>query len=79
MLEPLLGMGELKSKLKDFVLTRREEEIATLVIYGLSNREIAERLFICEQTVKDHLQDIFEKVKVHRRSELIAKVLGICP
>ena len=34
-----------------------------------------ERLFICEQTVKDHLHDVFEKVKIRRRSELAAKLL----
>ncbi|TLY36473.1 MAG: response regulator transcription factor [Nitrospirae bacterium] len=37
---------------------------------GLTNREIAERLFITEQTVKNHLCDVFEKLNVHRRSEL---------
>ena len=46
------------------------------VIRGLSNRQIAERLFIAEQTVKDHLHDIFEKMKIHHRSELVAKLLG---
>jgi len=44
---------------------------------GFSNKEIAERLFICEQTVKDHLYDVFEKAEVHSRGELTAKVLGL--
>jgi two-component system NarL family response regulator len=47
------------------------------VVRGLSNREIAERLFITEQTVKDHLRDVFEKAQVHSRSALIATVLGV--
>lgn len=62
----------------EYALTVRQREIATLVCHGCSNREIAERLFICEQTVKDHLHDVFDKMKIHRRSELVAKVLGSC-
>ena len=58
-------------------LTVRQREIATLVCRGFSNREIAGRLFICEQTVKDHLHDVFDKMKIRRRSELAAKVLGL--
>ncbi|MBI5746868.1 MAG: helix-turn-helix transcriptional regulator [Nitrospirae bacterium] len=58
-------------------LSPRQEEIASLVLQGFSNREIAERLFICEQTVKDHLRDIFEKIQVRRRSEFTAKILGL--
>ena len=76
-LEPLPITKGLKSRLVHFGLSRRQEEVALSVIRGLSNREIAERLFICEQTVKDHLQDIFEKTCVHSRSELAAKILGL--
>lgn len=74
-LEPLISEQSLHPKLIKFGLSRREEEITVLAIQGLSNKEIAERLFICEQTVKDHLQDVFEKIKVHSRSEMTAKVL----
>ena len=59
-------------------LSPRQREIAFLVTQGLSNREIAERLFIAEQTVKDHLSDIFGQMNVHRRGELTAKLLGLC-
>jgi DNA-binding NarL/FixJ family response regulator len=45
----------------------------------LSNREIADRLFITEQTVKDHLHDVFNHLKITRRSELTVKVLALCP
>lgn len=58
-------------------LSAREEEVAALVVQGLSNREIAEKLFITEQTVKDHLHEVFNKTGVRRRSELAAKALGI--
>ncbi len=51
--------------------------MALWVVRGLSNREIAERIFIAEQTVKDHLHDVFEKMKIHRRSELAAKLLDL--
>jgi DNA-binding CsgD family transcriptional regulator len=78
-LEPLLSEQSLHPKLISFGLSRREEEITTLAIQGFSNKEIAGRLFICEQTVKDHLQDVFEKVEVHSRSELTAKALGLRP
>lgn len=71
--------GKVFAKLESFDLSHREKEISSLVIGGLSNREIAERLFICEQTVKDHVSNIFEKLGVSKRGELTAKVMGIKP
>ena len=68
---------QLQPKLADFKLSRREGEIAALTIQGYSNREIAEHSFICEQTVKDHLHSIFEKLEVKSRCELTAKVMGL--
>jgi DNA-binding CsgD family transcriptional regulator len=67
----------LHPKLADSTLSRREREIAVLAIQGYSNREIAERSFICEQTVKDHLHTIFEKLEIRSRGELTAKVLEL--
>ncbi len=58
-------------------LTRREKELAVLVLKGYSNRNIAESLYITEQTVKDHLHNIFRKMGIKRRSELAARVLGL--
>jgi two-component system, NarL family, nitrate/nitrite response regulator NarL len=52
------------------VLTPREVEIARLVAAGLRNKEIAKRLCISEGTVKIHLHNIYEKVKVPGRIEL---------
>ncbi len=69
------GFGKL---LCEYTLTARQKEIATFVCRGFSNREIAGQLFICEQTVKDHLHDVFGKMKISRRSELTAKALGLC-
>ena len=66
-----------ESKFAIYGLSKREREVALWVMRGLSNREIAVRLFICEQTVKDHLHDIFDKMKVRRRTELAAKFQGL--
>lgn len=48
-------------------LTKRELEILHLVAEGLSNDEIAKRIFISEKTVKTHLTNIFDKLQVHNR------------
>jgi DNA-binding CsgD family transcriptional regulator len=74
--KPLLAQRGLHSKLDGYGLSKRQLEVAWWVIHGLSNRQIAERLFITEQTVKDHLHDVFEVMNIRRRSELAAKVLG---
>lgn len=60
-----------------YKLSRREKEIAVLVIQGRSNREIAESLFIREKTVKDHLNNIFSKLEIRGRCELAAMALGL--
>ncbi|MFZ5876512.1 MAG: LuxR C-terminal-related transcriptional regulator [Nitrospirota bacterium] len=77
LLEPLPPRWNLQQRLARFGLSARQEEVVVLVTRGCSNREIAERLFITEQTVKDHLHEIFQKAKVRRRSELIANILGV--
>jgi two-component system nitrate/nitrite response regulator NarL len=51
-------------------LSKREREIATLVAQGFKNKDIASRLFISEQTVKNHMHNIFEKLGVSDRLEL---------
>ena len=51
-------------------LSNRERETVTLVAQGFKNKEIAERLFISEQTVKNHLHNIFDKLGVSDRLEL---------
>jgi DNA-binding NarL/FixJ family response regulator len=52
-------------------LTTREREIVRMAAGGLRNREIAERLFITEGTVKLHLHNIYQKLEVNGRPELI--------
>ncbi len=51
-------------------LSQREREIVALVAQGFKNKEIAERMFISEQTVKNHLHNIFDKLGVSDRLEL---------
>jgi DNA-binding CsgD family transcriptional regulator len=52
-------------------LTAREREVLDLVASGASNQEIAERLFISEKTVRNHLTAIFDKIGVSSRSQAI--------
>jgi DNA-binding NarL/FixJ family response regulator len=60
-------------------LTPREEEILKLLATGESNREISQRLFISEQTVKNHVASIFRKLHVNDRTKaaLLAVKLGL--
>jgi DNA-binding NarL/FixJ family response regulator len=58
------------------LLTRREEEIVSLVADGLKNREIAQQLKLSEHTVKNHLFRIFERLGISSRAELILYLIG---
>ncbi len=51
-------------------LTRRENDVSLLVSEGLSNREIADRLFLSENTVKFYLKSIFQKLGINSRREI---------
>jgi NarL family two-component system response regulator LiaR len=57
------------------ILSERESEILKLVAMGMSNKEIAEKLFLSERTIKAHLTNIFNKLNVASRSEAIVKGL----
>lgn len=57
-------------------LTEREREVFDLVAMGMTNKEIAETLFITTNTVKRHLKAIFEKLEVHTRSAAVAKAIN---
>jgi DNA-binding CsgD family transcriptional regulator len=62
-------------------ITARELEILTLVARGLSNREIAEQLFVSENTVKTHCSRTFDKLGAARRTQAVqkGKELGLLP
>ena len=55
-------------------LSPREYEVARLVATGHSNRQIAERLILSEQTVKNHIQSIFRKLAISNRVELTIQI-----
>jgi DNA-binding NarL/FixJ family response regulator len=55
-------------------LSHREKEIIGLVVLGLTNREIAQRLFLSESTVKTHLSSAFRKLDARSRSEVVARI-----
>ena len=75
LLEPQPDSVSIQAGLKNYNLSCRQEEITILAATGHSNSEIAEKLFITEYTVKDHLKEIFQKIGVHSRSELCPKIL----
>ena len=52
-------------------LTDREMEVLKLVATGRNNREIAKELFITENTVKNHVRNILEKLNLHSRMEAV--------
>ncbi len=57
------------------LLSERETEVLKLVTSGMSNKEIAEKLFLSQRTVKAHLTSVFNKLNVASRSEAIVKGL----
>jgi non-specific serine/threonine protein kinase len=60
-------------------LTSREREIAALVAGGLSNREIADRLFISRRTVDAHVNHIYAKLRISSRVQLTIWERGTGP
>jgi len=68
-------------RLRELGITPREHEILELIAGGLSNREIAEKLFVSENTVKTHSSRLFDKLNAKRRTQAvqIGKELGLIP
>ena len=63
--------GEEKQQMPAPRLTVREMEVLTLVARGLNNRDIAKELFISENTVKNHIRNVLEKLHLHSRMEAV--------
>ena len=75
-LQTLLQMQSAESEAKrDFSLTNREMEVLALLVEGLNNREIAERLVVSRATAKAHVSHILGKMDVSNRGEAIALAL----
>ena len=70
-----------EERLKDLGITRRELEILELIAQGMSNREIAGKLFVSENTVKTHSSRLFDKLSAKRRTQAvqIGKEMGLIP
>ena len=58
-------------------LTRRESEVVELVVAGLSNAEVARRLYLSERTVETHLQHVYRRLGVDSRLALIAHLSAV--
>ena len=70
-----------EKKRDDLGITRRELEILGLVAEGMSNREIASKLYVSENTVKTHCARAFDKLGAARRTQAVQRVkeLGLIP
>lgn len=69
------------ARIEQLGITPRELEILEVMAAGLSNREIAERLFVSENTVKTHAARLFDKLSARRRTQAVqhAKEAGLIP
>jgi NarL family two-component system response regulator LiaR len=68
-------------KREDLGITRRELEVLELIALGLSNREIAGKLFVSENTIKTHSSRVFDKLGAKRRTQAVqlGKEFGLLP
>lgn len=57
-------------------MTAREKEICSLLAQGLTNKQISERLYISEGTVKNYISSIYDKTGIHDRAKLIVAIKG---
>ena len=67
----------LDQRLSKLGLTRRELEIACLLVRGLKNAEMASKLYISEYTVENHLKSIYEKLGVRNRTSLVYRLIQL--
>jgi ATP/maltotriose-dependent transcriptional regulator MalT len=68
-----------RKRLESLGITPREHQILELIAAGLSNREIAEKLYVSENTVKTHSRRLFDKLNARRRTQAVqlAKQAGL--
>ncbi|SDQ22945.1 LuxR C-terminal-related transcriptional regulator [Virgibacillus salinus] len=68
------NIESIEQTIKELKISPREQEVLDLVIQGLNNREIGEKLYISGHTVKNHVTRIFQKLDVSDRAHAISKV-----
>jgi len=77
--QPHVGGGGLAGLLEQFSLTPREVETVTLLVEGLTSKQIAERMKISPNTVKAFLRIVMVKMDVSTRSGIVGKIIGSVP
>lgn len=70
----LISNKDLSKRLKEFELSKREIEVLTHISNGLSNLEIAQKMFISNNTIKTHITHIYSKLDVKNRVQAIRKI-----
>ena len=61
----------MKNYLQERGLSKRESEVVILVVQGLTNKQVADQLCVAEKTVKFHLTNVYKRMKISRRSQII--------
>ncbi|MEM9022200.1 MAG: response regulator transcription factor [Bacteroidota bacterium] len=61
-----------EARIRDLGLSKREYEVLTHLAVGLSNQEIADKLFVSESTIKTHVSNVLQKLDVKRRTQAVA-------
>jgi DNA-binding NarL/FixJ family response regulator len=67
--------SEARGALERPLLTPREKQVMSMIVLGFSNREIANKLFLAETTVKSHVSSAYRKLQVRTRQEAAAMIL----
>lgn len=67
------GFTPNEAEIERLSISKRELEVLQLMAEGLSNREIAERLFVSLNTIKTHSSKVYEKLEVKRRTQAVEK------
>lgn len=71
LLKPTISDFQNRMDLQQYQITNREKEIINLLVQGMQNKEISQRLWISESTVKTHIQNIYKKLGIQNRVQLV--------
>jgi len=67
--------GSTNPPVSDYHLTTREKEILNMIVRGMGTEDIAGKLFISADTVRNHFRHIYEKLQVHSKAQVVAKAI----